>query len=316
MGLADLHNRLVKNQRHRRKWARRLGLDAYRVYDRDIPEIPLIVERFGSHAVVWDKTPPWKEGHGPEFSGEELRRTVASALEIDADRCRLRRRRIQGRDRQYDRLSTTTERLLVREGPLRFWVDLDGRLDTGLFLDHRPLRAKLAAMEGSGRTMLNLFAYTGSLSVAAARAGFHTTSMDLSPGNLDRARENFRANDLPPQQHSFEKTDIMEFLRGAGEKRRWDLIVIDPPTFSRSGSMRGTLDIQRDHSAMLLACSRLLGPTGELVFSCNKRKLQFRPPAAADLVFEDISRQSIPEDFRDTRVHHCFRATRSHSAEI
>lgn len=287
--MIDLANRVRKNARHLAKWAKREDVTCYRIYDRDIPEYPLTIDTYEGALVINDYR---------EFSDEPLDFTALGASEVFVkQRERFAHR---GEGQQYERQDDRGAWRVVREGGHRFRVNLSDYVDTGLFLDHRITRAKVAAEPA--RTMLNLFAYTGSFSVYAAAAGMTTTTVDLSKTYLDWAHENLALNQLAGELvHS----DVREFLADARRARRtWDLVVVDPPTFSNSKRMQYTWDIQRDHAA-LLADVIAVCPAGVIWFSTNRRR--FTLELDADVLVEDMTRATIPPDFRDQQIHRAYR---------
>jgi 23S rRNA (cytosine1962-C5)-methyltransferase len=200
---------------------------------------------------------------------------------------------------------------VVAEGGHRFLVNLHAYLDTGLFLDHRNTRA-LVQSQARGRRFLNLFCYTGSFTVYAAAGGAGSSlSMDLSNTYLDWAGRNFELNGVDRRSHRLERADVLEWLAAAGSgEPHFDLIVLDPPSFSASKAMRRTLDVQRDHPELLQRCAQLLAPGGILYFSTNLRTFRFDPAAAAGLKGEEISTRTVPEDFRNRRIHRCWQFER------
>jgi 23S rRNA G2069 N7-methylase RlmK/C1962 C5-methylase RlmI len=299
-------NRVRKNARHLAKWARRDGVTCYRVYDRDIPEVPLAVDRYlcepDQLAIVVHDYRHADRGGGDEWL-DAMVAAAAGVLEVRASFAK-QRERIVDRSQQYERLGETGSWRTVREGGLAFLVNLADYLDTGLFLDHRATRARVAA-EPSCATMLNLFGYTGAFSVHAAARGMRTTTVDLSHTYLDWAGRNLAANNLTGE---LVHADVREFLDDARRSgRRWDLVVCDPPTFSNSKRMDYTWDVQRDHVALLDdvfdVCDRVLW------FSTNRKKfdLAWQHPRA-DIT--DETHATTPPDFRDARPHHAFRISR------
>jgi 23S rRNA (guanine2445-N2)-methyltransferase / 23S rRNA (guanine2069-N7)-methyltransferase len=293
-----LANRCAKNARHLAKWAKREGVSCYRVYDRDIPEVPITVDSYEGALVVNDYRASDRGGGDPWL--DEMAAAAARALEATEVFIKQRERLVGRREgHQYERLGEAGAWRTVREGGHAFRVNLSDYLDTGLFLDHRITRARVAAEPA--RTLLNLFAYTGSFSVYAAAAGMQTTAVDLSRTYLDWAGENLALNQL---RGELVHADVREFLaeaRRAG--RRWDVAVVDPPTFSNSKRMDYTWDVQRDHAALL---DDVAAVAGVIWFSTNRRRFQLewsRPGAAID----DQTRATHPPDFRDARVHHAFR---------
>jgi 23S rRNA (guanine2445-N2)-methyltransferase / 23S rRNA (guanine2069-N7)-methyltransferase len=218
----------------------------------------------------------------------------------------LKRRERQRGQRQYQRRSQRAEFLAVSEGSARLLVNLHDYLDTGLFLDHRPLRRRLGE-EAAGRDFLNLFCYTGSATVHAALGGARsTTSVDLSSTYLDWLRRNLALNGLAEFRHRTERADVGSWLR-AGDAL-YDLILLDPPSFSNSKKTTTTFDVQRDHLELLELCMRRLRPGGVLYFSNNRRRFRLDPEVSARYHCEDISAQTLDPDFaRNPQIHCCYR---------
>jgi 23S rRNA (cytosine1962-C5)-methyltransferase len=316
--LAAFSNRLAKNARHWGRWARRRGLGAYRVYDRDLPEFPLAVDCYvaedpalGTRVHLQEIETGWEqsdEAHAAWLAAVRDATAAALALPVSAIAVKERRRR-PGRV-QHTKTGVAGTDFVVVESGLRFIVNLEAYLDTGLFPDHRALRA-LTRARAAGRRMLNLFAYTGSFTVYAAAGGaLATDTVDLSNTYLDWAARNFALNGLDRQRHALIRADVPAWLGiAAREGRRYDLIVLDPPAFSNSKAMSAVLDIQRDHAQLVGAARVLLAPGGELYFSTNLRTFRLDPALAADPACTDITAQTLPEDFRDRRIHRAFRFT-------
>lgn len=298
-----LGNRVRKNARHLGKWARREGVTCWRVYDRDIPEIPLTVDRYEDALVINDY-----RAFDREDADEWLDAAVAAVTSALAPgevfvkhRERLAHR---GAGQQYERQGDHGAWRIVGEGGHRFRVNLSDYVDTGLFLDHRITRARVAAEPA--RTMLNLFGYTGAFSVYAAAAGMQTTTVDLSNTYLEWAGENLALNRLAGE---LVRADAREFLADARRaRRRWDVVVVDPPTFSNSKRMDGTWDVQRDHVSLLGDVLAVCG--GAVWFSTNRRRFQLELADPA-LAISDMTRATIPPDFRDPKIHHAYRIARS-----
>jgi 23S rRNA (guanine2445-N2)-methyltransferase / 23S rRNA (guanine2069-N7)-methyltransferase len=221
-----------------------------------------------------------------------------------------RRERQRGRS-QYEKLGQCGEFHEVREGPCRFLVNFTDYLDTGLFLDHRITRAIVGEL-ASGRNVLNLFCYTATASVHAALGRARSTlSVDMSAPYLEWAARNFALNGLDPHRHLRLQADCLQWLEeqaGVGVPRRFGLIFLDPPTFSRSKRMQTTFDVQRDHVALLGTTAKLLEPDGILLFSTNRERFKLDAGALPGLCFEDITAQTIPKDFvRNPKIHRCWR---------
>ncbi len=329
--LSHFQNRLAKNARHLRKWAGRSDIHAYRIYDRDVPEFPLIIDRFDAAAVDSpDATETWLQlqevdtgwQQTPAEHREWMDHVIDSAVEtltVERDRIVVKhraRQRVKG-EKSAQHLPTGCDEadLIVREGGHRFLVNLHGYLDTGLFLDHRETRAMVGA-RAQGRRFMNLFAYTASFTVYAAKAGARTSeSIDLSNTYCDWAERNLRLNRIDFARHRVIRADVFTWLRHAvtafeaGDRDAVDLIVLDPPTFSNSKAMQGILDVQRDHPWLIRQCLALLAPGGELFFSTNLRSFELDALIQQRAHFVEIGDKTVPEDFRDRRVHRCWHIT-------
>ena len=296
-----LANRVRKNARHLGRWARRERVTCWRVYDRDIPEFPLTVDTYEGALVVNDY-----RAFGRDDAGwlDAAVAAISGALGAEEVHVKQRERFAHSASgQQYERGAGGAWRI-VHEGGHAFRVNLSDYVDTGLFLYHRITRARVAAEPA--RTMLNLFAYTGAFSVYAAAAGMQTTTVDLSNTYLEWAAENLALNQLASE---LVRADVREFLADARRAgRRWDLVVVDPPTFSNSRRMAYTWDVQRDHAALLddvlAVCS------GTVWFSTNRRRFTLAVDDPS-LAIADMTRATIPPDFRDPRVHHAFRIART-----
>jgi 23S rRNA G2069 N7-methylase RlmK/C1962 C5-methylase RlmI len=297
-----LANRVRKNARHLGKWARREHVTCWRVYDRDIPEIPLTVDTYEGALVINDY-----RAFDREDSAAWLDAAVAAVRDaLEATEVHVKQReRLSHRaaGQQYERQADRGAWRTVHEAGHKLRVNLSDYVDTGLFLDHRITRARAAAEPA--RTMLNLFGYTGAFSVHAAAAGMQTTTVDVSNTYLEWAAENLALNRLTGE---LVRADVREFLgdaRRAG--RRWELVVVDPPTFSNGKRMDGTWDVQRDHAALL--ADVLAVCSGVVWFSTNRRRftLELSDPT---LAVADMTRTTIPPDFRDQKIHHAYRITR------
>jgi 23S rRNA (cytosine1962-C5)-methyltransferase len=285
-----LANRLRKNFRKLQPRFERRSVGAFRVYDWDIPEVRAAIDWYEGHAVVaeYARTQtdalPWLSRMGE---------ATASALEIPASHVHLKKRRA---GEQYKRMGDAGLRLQVRERDLKFLVNLDDFIDTGLFCDHRETRAFVQA-EAAGKSFLNLFGYTGSFTCAAGRGGASSSvTVDASPVYLDWAREHLALNDVRGD-HRLIRADVQQFLRET--KQRFGLCVLDPP----SRSDRGDFDVIRDHRELIDSTLRVLEPGGVLWFSTNHQRFE---PQLSGLDFQEWTRRTVPEDFRRT-PHRTFR---------
>lgn len=312
--------RLRKMARTRRKWARKHDIHAYRVYDADLPDYAVAVDVFeeaGTGAVallVAEYQAP--RDIDPGKAARRFRDAVAvtgAVFDVPEERVFTRvRRQDRGGSQYSDEAGRDSHRLIVEEAGHPFELDLAGYLDTGLFLDHRITRAKVAAL-ASGARFLNLFAYTGSASVYAAAGGAaSTTTVDMSQTYLDWARRNMDRSGFFGARHRFVRADVLAWVDRAvaSPEERYDLVFVDPPTFSNSKTMgERTWDIQRDHAALLAKVGTLLNPGGTIVFSGNLRSFKLDEAALADAGLEakNITAETIPEDFeRNPRIHFCF----------
>jgi len=310
-GAQMLKNRIEKNFRHLRKRAEREGIECWRVYDADLPEYASAIDIYRSHpdGHAWLHI---QEYQAPVTVDENLARTrlretlrvAGEALAVDRDRIALKTRQRGKGGEKYGRLDQRGEFIEVREGGLKFLVNLWDYLDTGLFLDHRPLRARIREIS-RGKRFLNLFCYTGSVSVHACAGGAsETTSVDLSQTYLDWAERNFALNGMDPACNKLVWADALGYLQS--HSAMYDLIFVDPPTFSNS-KRADDFDVQRDHVRLLQLCGERLLPGGLIVFSNNFRRFRLDETALSEYVIRDTSNRSIPFDFeRNQRIHKCY----------
>jgi 23S rRNA G2069 N7-methylase RlmK/C1962 C5-methylase RlmI len=307
---AMLANRVRKSAKHLRKWARREGVSCYRVYDRDIPELPLAIDWYDGRLHI----ALYRADHKPHTADpawlEAMVAAAAGALEIERARAYLKTRERKPGASQYEKQDDRGERFAVTESGLGFWINLGDYLDTGLFLDHRVTRSLVRA-EAAGKRVLNLFCYTGSFTVYAAAGGARSTvSVDLSSTYLDWAADNLALNELGGPPHALVRADALAWLAEPArhDEPRYDLVVLDPPTFSTSKRMEGTLDVQRDHVALLDAVTRLTAPGGAIYFSTNQRGFRLDTAALAERAdIEHLTARTLPPDFRNRRIHQCYR---------
>ena len=323
-----LANRLQKRFRHLKKWAQRTGAGVFRLYDRDIPEIPLVLDFYGDCAQPLNaalsgalyKRPYEKDEDDEERWLLAMKDSAAGALGIDRERIFLKQRQKQKGASQYEKINTARFTKTVNEGDLSFKVNLSDYLDTGLFPDRRLLRAMIRG-ECEGKKLLNLFSYTGLFSVYAAAGGAASTdSADMSNTYCDWARENFSLNNITAeimQQWDFFsgkracankiiRADVLDFLeKAAAVKMRWDIIVLDPPAFSNSKKMTASFDLRRDITGLVSRCLNLLAPGGKLFLSINTR----RSVTAQELEDEfkgahvlDLGKKLIDEDFKGRKM--------------
>jgi 23S rRNA (guanine2445-N2)-methyltransferase / 23S rRNA (guanine2069-N7)-methyltransferase len=318
-GAGMFANRLGKNLKRLRGWAEREGVSCYRVYDADMPEYAFAIDVY--RAVEPDEL--WlyvQEYAAPaEIELEAVRRrrgevlaTLPRATGVAPERIRVRTRRRTRRGEQYDKVDEQAHFQVVTEGGLRFRVNFEDYLDTGLFLDQRVTRARLREA-ARGKHFLNLFAYTGTATVYAAAGGAaSTTSVDLSRTYLEWAQRNLALNGLAGAAHAWVQADCREWLTDAARgSARFDLVFLDPPTFSNSKRMEGVLDIERDHPELIDACARLLAPAGLLVFSTNAQRFRLQAKLLERYQIRDVSAATLPKDFeRNPRIHRSFEVRR------
>ena len=299
-------NRLQKNLKQLGKWARREGVECYRLYDADMPEYAVAIDLYGDWVHVQEYAAP--RSIDPEKAQSRLFDALAAipqALGIDKNKVVVKRRERQSGTKQYTRQAAQGQFMEVGEGGVKLLVNLTDYLDTGLFLDHRPLRLRIQR-EAAGKRFLNLFCYTATATVHAAKGGARsTTSVDLSKTYLDWARRNLSLNGYS-DKNRLEQGDVMAWLEA--DRGEYDLIFIDPPTFSNSKRMEGVFDIQRDHVQLLDLAMARLAPGGVLYFSNNFRKFVLDESLPARYALEEITASTLDPDFaRNGKIHRAWR---------
>ena len=307
-----IKNRLLKNKKRLKTWVKQQGLEAYRLYERDIPEYPFVVDCYGPYLLVHDRREEEKDFTAEKSQHfQDLLDSLKEIFPESIDKIIIKERKSQGRFDKYQKLDNQSKEIVIQENNFKFLVNLWDYLDSGIFLDHRPLR-KIIHQESKAKKVLNLFSYTCSISVAAALGGGTVTSVDLSQKYLDWGKRNFELNQIDPNNHQFIRSDILESLKEAPVDF-YDLIILDPPTFSNSKKMEENLDIVHDHPSLIYDCLKRLTPKGTLYFSCNKRKfkLDSRLTSDSSLSIDDITHSTIPMDFRDQKIHVCFKINKS-----
>ncbi|AFI90100.1 bifunctional 23S rRNA (guanine(2069)-N(7))-methyltransferase RlmK/23S rRNA (guanine(2445)-N(2))-methyltransferase RlmL [Pectobacterium parmentieri] len=307
----DFANRLRKNLRKLDKWAKQQGIECYRLYDADLPEYNVAVDRYGSWVVVQEYAPPKTiDAQKARQRLFDVINATLSVLELPSNRLVLKTRERQKGKNQYEKLAQKGDFLLMEEFGAKLWVNLTDYLDTGLFLDHRIARKMLGEMS-RGKDFLNLFAYTGTASVHAGLGGARsTTTVDMSRTYLEWAEKNLRVNGLTGRQHRLIQADCLSWLHNGHEQ--FDVIFIDPPTFSNSKRMEESFDVQRDHLALMTDLKRLLRRGGTIMFSNNKRGFQMDIAglAALGLNAKEITAQTQSQDFaRNRQIHNCWLLT-------
>ncbi len=320
-GGEDFRNRLLKNKKHLERWANRQSIECYRLYDADLPEFNVAIDRYGNRLVIYEYAAP--KTINPKVAEERFNRVLAIVPmvfdEVREEHIYVKHRRRQTGQDQYEKYDESREFFEVNEGSARVLVNLVDYLDTGLFLDHRSVRQYLFE-NARNKRFLNLFCYTGVGTVHAANGGARTTtSVDMSRTYLKWAERNMRLNGHQGPKHIFDQSDVFEWLRKHIEKMRrkplmeqrtdkFDLIFMDPPTFSNSKRMEGVLDIQRDHEHLISEAMRLVDRGGELIFSTNLRQFKMDESLSERFEIIDISKATLPEDFaRTPRIRQCFK---------
>ncbi|AGH81412.1 23S rRNA m(2)G2445 methyltransferase [Psychromonas sp. CNPT3] len=304
-------NRLTKNLKKLEKWAKRENVECYRMYDADLPEYNVAIDRYGEYIIIQEYRAP------KEIELSKVRRrfldvvsTVRYMLNLADDKLVIKVRERQKGRKQYEKMDSKKQSLIMHEGEAQLIVNLQDYLDTGLFLDHRPTRLRIGKM-AKGKDFLNLFCYTATASVHAALGGAKsTTSIDMSNTYIAWGEKNFALNNIKGK-HEFIQQDCIKWLQHSHET--YDLIFIDPPTFSNSKRMKDVFDVQDDHVSLLTSASERLNPEGEIIFSNNKRnfKLDMEAIKALGFYIKDISKSSIPEDFkRNHKIHQCWILTK------
>ncbi len=299
-------NRLRKNIQHSYKQAQREGVYCYRVYDADLPEFNVAIDVYGEVLHVQEYAPP--KIIDPEKAANRFKlalQVIRHIFGLHRDKVFIKVRAQQKGTQQYERVNQRNKYHEVQEGKARLLVNLTDYLDTGLFLDHRPIRTKIA-QQAQDKSFLNLFAYTCSASLHAALGGAtKTVSVDLSNTYLNWGKRNFALNGLAETQHQFIEADVMPWL--AQCKESFDVIFIDPPTFSNSKKIHGVFDVQRDHIELLTLAMRLLKPNGICYFSTNFKRFELQQDAMNYLKLHEISHETIGFDYkRNTKIHRCW----------
>lgn len=304
-------NRLEKVYRHRSKLARRQGISCYRLYDRDLPEFPLIIEMYGSSVYVAE----YRSKHNLDDAGYEewihfSLQQVAEVLQVDPSLifCKMRERKTD-RQGQYLKTGSQKQEFTVEEGGLTFIINLSDYLDTGLFLDHRLTRGMIRN-QSEGKKLLNLFCYTGSFTVYAAAGGAsETVSIDLSNTYIDWASRNLALNGMDNERNRLIRGDVLQLLPTLPDDH-FDIVVLDPPTFSNSKMMKDFLDIQQDHVELINLCLNKTVKDGVLYFSTNLRSFHLENELIMASSIVDITKATTPFDFEGKLLRWCYRITK------
>lgn len=316
-------NRLIKRYKHLKKWAKRTDVSCYRIYDRDIPEIPLAVDLFEKESqsdeqngIKYLQIALYERPYQKSVQDETewlsiMSKAASSSLSISETNIFIKTRRKQKGDSQYEKLSNSKIEFTVKEQGERFVVNMSDYLDTGLFFDHRPLRS-IVRSQSNNKRVLNLFCYTGAFSVYASTGGASSVdSVDLSSKYLSWAQKNMILNGFTDaNRYRFIESDALTFLNNLKDSD-YDIIILDPPTFSNSKKTQSTLDINRDWAVFVNLCILKLTRGGVLYFSTNSKRLSFDETLVKNASsVTDISLQTIPEDFRNTHIHRTWRIIR------
>ncbi len=306
-----LANKIRNTYRHLRKWAKRTLTNAFRIYDREIVQYPLAIDFYdGRFCVQYFARSQDDEGQPPTPLVDEVERALKTVFGSECKGIYWRARMRSKKTRQYEKIGSTSEFFTVLEYGVKFSVNLVEYLDTGLFLDHRETRQLLASL-AQGKRVLNLFAYTCSFSIhAAVRGALLTKSVDMSNTYTAWGRDNFLLNSLPSEKNIIVRADCLKFVTEELKTGTlYDLIIVDPPTISRSKKMDQLFDVQQDYIPLLSKTLQLLAPQGTLFFSTNSRKFAFDASAFAHYTVQEISHKTVPVDFHDKKIHRCWKIT-------
>lgn len=301
-----LLSRLEKNYKKLKPWFDKSKTEAFRLYDKDIPEFPFLIDIYKDYVVIYDKTEIIDEGKNKETVVIEA---VKKLLNISDEKIVIKKRQRQSGAHQYQKLGSKNERFPVLENGFPVYVNLWDYLDTGLFIDHRPMRYYFLK-NSKDKKFLNLFCYTGVVSLMAALGGAQTVSVDMSGKYLSWAQDNFKLNQLPLEKHRFLEQDALKFLEQAKDwpdyKQSFDAIFLDPPTFSNSKDMETDFEVERDQKKIILNAMAFLKPEGTLYFSTNKRKFKLEAEIENEFFVKNTSEKTIPIDCHDQKIHHSY----------
>jgi 23S rRNA (cytosine1962-C5)-methyltransferase/23S rRNA (guanine2445-N2)-methyltransferase / 23S rRNA (guanine2069-N7)-methyltransferase len=304
----ELLNRLKKNEKKRRSHVKQLQIEAYRLYDRDIPAYPYIIDRYKDYFLIYEKGNKAIDRELISAHQKDVAQAVEELFEVKQAQILFKKREEKRGKNQYDKLThfnskRSEQEIIVVEGGIKFIINLFDYLDVGLFLDHRPIRSKIKKMS-HGKKVLNLFSYTSSISLYAAMGGAQTISVDKSKNYLDWSKRNFEVNDVDLSIHQFVAKDSMEFLDICLDK--FDIIFIDPPTFSNEKKKQLVFEVEKDQEELISKAMSCLRPKGILFFSTNKRTFKLSEKLKENYYWNDISKKTIPFDFDDKKIHYCF----------
>ncbi len=294
-------NRIKKNMNRLKKWIKNEDINAYRIYDADIPEYAVAIDVYNEHINIQEyKAPNTIPEKKTKKRLEDAILGAQVALNIKNDKVHIKTRHKQSSNFQYENKQIDGGDIIVHEQDRKYIVNLEKYLDTGLFIDHRWIRSYIQ-QNAKGTTFLNLFSYTGSVTVAAAKGGaVSTVSVDTSKAYLSWAQENFRINRMNVFSHKLVRSDVLEYLGDC--KQKFDRIFVDPPTYSNSHSRDTDWDVQRDHKQLLLACKMVLNPNGTIVFSNNYKKFILDEELNDYFEIKDLTQKSISPDFVKSKI--------------
>jgi 23S rRNA (cytosine1962-C5)-methyltransferase len=310
--ISTLENRLTKNYKKLKKWLNKSSIEAFRLYEKDIPEFPYIIDVYKDYAVVYDRGKRLDENEDNKLMIEQNHQAISTSirnlLNIDEKNIIFKTRtKIDRSKEQYEKVSDKNQKIIVNEEDLKFYVNLYDYLDTGLFLDHRWLRRKIKT-EAKLKRCLNLYCYTGSITCALLKAAPEwVDSVDLSNTYLNWAQENIKLNFPENDNYAVIRDDVFAFLKE--DHDYYDLIICDPPSFSNSKKLTSEFDIQRDHIGLINLCMKNLDRSGKLYFSTNKRKFKLAPEITEKYHIKDISQKSFDQDFHDIKARALYEIT-------
>ncbi|WP_196140446.1 bifunctional 23S rRNA (guanine(2069)-N(7))-methyltransferase RlmK/23S rRNA (guanine(2445)-N(2))-methyltransferase RlmL [Aliikangiella sp. G2MR2-5] len=307
----QLCNRVEKNRQKLKKYLASEKISCFRVYDADIPEFNAAIDIYGDKIHIQEyRAPKSIDDKVATRRLKEIQRVAAGVFELPPSQVFVKQRQQQKGSWQYSRQGKVEETqdnfFTIEEGGRKFWVNLKDYLDTGIFLDHRKTR-ELVANKVSGKKLLNLFCYTGTVSVYAATLGAKTVNVDMSNTYLEWAKRNFKLNRIQLAEHEFIREDCMHWLEQAPQEgEKFDTIFLDPPTFSNSKKMEGHFDVQSDHPKLIEQCLQVLQPKGELIFSNNFQKFEMMVESNERIEVKEITRSTQSPDFTRNNLHRCW----------
>jgi 23S rRNA (cytosine1962-C5)-methyltransferase/23S rRNA (guanine2445-N2)-methyltransferase / 23S rRNA (guanine2069-N7)-methyltransferase len=302
-------NRLKKNVKARKSLVKGSLNTAYRLYEKDIPEYPYIIDVYNQYAVIYEKGKKLdtKDSEQKAKHKEHLdliTSAVMEVLKINDSQIIVKHWKKYNPLEQKKHTASKENFFEVTEHDFKFKVNLHDYLNTGLFLDHRPLR-QIIYKESQGKRVLNLFSYTGTASVAAAKGGGQVTTVDMSNTYLSWAEDNFERNGIPSRKHEFIHADVLKFIEEE-DCGKFDIIILNPPSYVNSKNMKNSFKVQDEHYFMIKLLIKKLQNDGVIYFSTNDRDFKIDQRALESYKVKDITKKSIPLDFRDMKIHHCF----------